>query len=74
MSDQDIQSMDDDPFSEPDILCPHSDLFLLVGPNKQPIGVDARSLRRVSKVFEAMFRPPWLESIKYPKTESPRPN
>lgn len=64
MSDQDIQSMDDDPFSEPNILCPHPDLFLLVGPNKLPIGVDARSLRRVSKVFEAMFRPPWLESTK----------
>lgn len=56
--------MDDDRFPEPDILCPHSDLFLVVGPNKQPIGVDARSLRRVSKVFEAMFRPPWLESTK----------
>lgn len=56
--------MDDDPFSESDILCPHSDLFLLVGPNKLPIGVDARSLRRVSKVFEAMFKPPWLESTK----------
>lgn len=64
MSDQDIRSMDDDRFPEPDILCPHSDLFLVVGPNKQPIGFDARSLRRVSKVFEAMFRPPWLESTK----------
>lgn len=64
MSDQDIRSMDDDRFPEPDIICPHSDLFLVVGPNKQPIGVDARSLRRVSKVFEAMFRPPWLESTK----------
>lgn len=64
MSDQDIHSTDDNPFPEPDILCPHSDLFLVVGPNKQPIGVDARTLRRVSNVFEAMFKPPWLESTK----------
>lgn len=64
MSDQDIHSMDDNHFSEPDILCSHSDLFLLVGPDKLPIGVDARTLRRVSNVFEAMFKPPWLESTK----------
>ncbi|KAK1829728.1 hypothetical protein QBC39DRAFT_355756 [Podospora conica] len=45
-------------------ICDDPDLILIVGPDKQRIGVDSRCLRRTSKVFNTMFKPPWMESTK----------
>jgi len=62
MSDQDIPNVvDNDPFKK---ICDDPDVILVVGPDKVPIGVDSRCLRRASKVFNAMFKPPWMESTK----------
>ncbi|KAK0747105.1 btb/poz-like protein [Schizothecium vesticola] len=62
MSDQDIPAVvDNDPFEK---ICDDPDVILVVGPNKVPIGVDTRCLRRGSKVFNAMFKPPWMESTR----------
>jgi hypothetical protein len=46
------------------MFCKDPDVILVVGPDKVPMGIDARCLRGASKVFNAMFKPPWMESTK----------
>lgn len=65
--------MDDD--STVTEICPTGDIILVVGPPEDKqlrLKVSSILLRSASKVFDAMFSPPWIESSRTLSHDSPQ--